>query len=208
MNVKRLIATAVAGAAMAVASQASQAATIVSGAEYVDGAAGTYLGSYNPLAGLTVPGDVDNGTFQHTNIGGDTVPGTDFNDFWVFDLAPVGGSGSVSADFTRFTAILNFNGALWTAGAGTTCGAAAGSGCTAVAPGMKLLDATASTDRWEIVASNLSAGRYIIQVTGTSRTDGISSYSGQLAFVPEPGTLALLGMGLLAIGASVRRRTN
>ena len=59
--------------------------------------------------------------------------------------------------------------------------------------------------RWEIIASGLAAGRYIIQVTGNTRPSGPSSYTGQLSFISEPGTLALLGLGLLGVGLMRRR---
>jgi hypothetical protein len=56
------------------------------------------------------------------------------------------------------------------------------------------------------MANSLPAGRYILLVTGTTNGNQTSAYTGQLAFVPEPGTLALLGFGLLGMGASARRR--
>ena len=59
-----------------------------------------------------------------------------------------------------------------------------------------------------IVANGLPAGRYIIRITGSKRPSGSSTYSGQLSFVPEPGTLALLGLGLLGFGVARRRQTS
>lgn len=199
MNAKKLFVSAVAITGLSLAAQLASADTICAGCEYIDGSTGTYIGTYNP-------DNFDNGTFNHTAIRLELGPDVAFSDFWVFDLDPAG-TGSISADFTRFTAIRDFMGALWT-DTGSTCDTSASPGlCSAISPGVKLYEVSASNDRWEIIANGLVAGRYIIQVTGTTRTTGPSSYSGQLAFVPEPGTLALLGLGLLSLGA-VRRRKN
>lgn len=174
----------------------ANAATICVGCELIDGAAATYIGTYNPF-------EFDEGTFNHTGIQNDVGQSTAFTDFFVFDLNP-GGKGSISADFTVNTGIQNFVGALWTDG-GSDCAVGAPAACSTLVPGTKLYEVNATNRRWEIVASGLAAGRYIIQVTGSTRASGPSSYTGQLSFVSEPGTLALLGLGLFGVGFLRRR---
>ena len=105
---------------LALGSQAAQAGIICQGCEYGDDV-GTYLGSYNPTT-------FDFGTFNHSDVGIDEGPSTAFEDFWVFDLDP-GGTGSISADFTAFTAIAGFHGELYADNGGTTC---AGSDCSVI----------------------------------------------------------------------------
>ena len=197
MDLRRILIGATAVTGLALGMQSANAATICSGCEVIDGAPATYIGLYNPE-------NFDNGTFNHTDIQVDVGPNTAFNDFLIFDLDP-SGRGSISADFTQFTRIGDFEGALWTDG-GSDCGSTSPSACASVVPGTELYRVSASDDRWEIIANGLAAGRYIIQVSGTTRESGPSSYSGQLSFVPEPGTLALLGLGLFGVAAASRRR--
>jgi hypothetical protein len=55
--------------------------------------------------------------------------------------------------------------------------------------------------------SGILSGYYVIEVKGTAQAGGTNTLiSGQVSPIPVPGTLAILGIGLLAVGLARARR--
>lgn len=198
----RLIGKIALGVALSLAllsAREASAATICSGCGYLGSA--SYLGSLNP-------NNDDNSSFTHNSI-----PAGALSDEWVFDLNP-GGATSLNATFLPTNAISNFNVQLFQVLA-SVCTALSGSpatnatGCTlTTVSATNLITNTGSGNIFNVNPTNLGAGRYVFRVTGTvTNQPGAELYSGNVnAFVPEPASIALMGMGLAAAAVAMRRR--
>lgn len=153
----------------------------------------TYLGMHNTLT-------FDTSGFRHNAIGVGA-----FTDTWIFDFAPAG-AGEANANFIPSTSITGFAINLRSVIVPGACGVA-GTSCVGSVLGAVLAPGTTSLTNAIFSWSNLAAGRYAVQVSGTnSNGTGAAQYSGQLALaIPEPTSLALVGLALLGAAAGLRR---
>jgi PEP-CTERM motif len=194
-----------AAATALLASGAASAAVICNSCAYVDpGVPGgdvnqaNNLGTHSPLTG-------DNSTFTHAGLGNGS-----FNDWYVFTVSPAGLAG-VNAIFIPTFGVSNFNVDLYAVSA-STCGVNGPStmgGCTSVTLAGPAIATSAGGFVVNIPLMPL-VGTYAFHISGLSQfAIGVSnSYSGNVTtrVLPEPGSLALAALGLLAAGTALRRR--
>jgi hypothetical protein len=213
----RGLASAVLMTGLFAASQAS-AATICSNCLYGN-TAGVYLGAHNSNA-------LDGSGFRRENLvntTGSTITG--ITDTWIFDLQPIGANAQINANFLPISPLLisNFTISLYSVVSYTNPSGLIGNalGNSGLVTAFTLGALQGSSVPTGIGASTLfpvvlPAGTYAFQITydlavsplvGTPATPLTSEYSGQLRAlpIPEPGSLALVGLALVGAAAASRR---
>jgi len=188
------------------ASGGASATVVCQGCTIASGFPASFLGNFNPSTS-------DQASFTHTAIG----PGS-FSDWWIINIVPAG-LGTLNAIFAPSFGVSGFEVDLFSIGS-ASCAPLSGSpptsasGCSPFAPpGGAPLASDVGGFALNIGLLPLS-GFYAFHIIGTSIANGASNlYSGNVTtlagppfLVPEPTPLALLGVGLLALGLALRRR--
>jgi hypothetical protein len=160
----------------------------------------TYLGAHNANT-------FDTSGFRHNGI---TVGApVAFSDVWVFDLSPVGAVAQINANFIPISpsAFTNFNIDLRFVTSAPGCGAV-GANCGATVLGGIISSSSNAGANSNLFPVALAAGRYAFVISGIANALGgpAAQYSGQLSTskIPEPGSLALVGVALLGAAFGLR----
>lgn len=179
--------------------------------------AATYIGSYNPNSNAPLAGD--KGSFTHGGLA------TSFTDYWIFQISSLGGA-EWDATFNPGSGVSLFSVKVFET-SGLTLGSGVGATCSGLnfapstlaagfcgsfgALGTELGSDTsgAPTSALRVSGLALPIGWYAVEVKGTvTVNDPGNFYSGNLTTrpLPEPGSLALVALGMLGAGAAMRRR--
>jgi hypothetical protein len=185
---------------LALTSTSASALNICNTCNYLGNA--TYLGSHDPTTG------------DASNFGSGILPDGTFTQYWLFGINP-GGDVEVNASFVPSSDISNFDVLLYnvslTGGAPGAAGTLYG---TSYTQGSLVGDGVTGPNQFTSIAfTSLASGFYLFKVTGlVTDVSGVTNdiYSGNLttrpARVPEPASLGLMGFGLMAAAAALRRR--